>query len=621
MAVVRETHEDAIKRWQDLELLQQEYREFSTFLVDVIEGFMGFKCSDIQLDIGEYVATGPQYRMVQAQRGQAKTTITAAYAVWRIIHDPTTRVLIISAGSDMATEIANWIIQIINGMDVLECLRPDRAAGDRSSVTAFDIHYSLKGPEKSASVTCLGITSNMQGKRADLLIADDIESAKNSQTATQRSRLHHLTLDFSSINSTGDIVWLGTPQSIDSVYNGLPSRGTAIRVWPGRYPTENEMPDYEGFLAPIIMERIKKNPTLQRGGGPTGERGQPVDPILLPEAVLTKKEIDQGASYFQLQHMLSTKLSDQDRYPLKLMNVRFLGFDVESKRAPMVINFVRTDANRIKWPEGHVLKDQMFRVQDASEHADMQGWHMYVDPSGGGKNGDEIAYAITGFVAGRVFLAESDGMPGGFTEAQYNWLTTACLKWRPRVIHIEKNFGNGAFAASWLPHLRAAQAVKGLQANDVEEVWESGQKELRIIDVLEPMIGSGKFVVYEDLLRLDWLRCQKYPSDIRQTYSLFWQLARITRDKGALIHDDRLDAVAGSARYWAEALAQDSEKVVAAQKRDEWAKMQSNPLGNGRPLPGSLAAQAVPNALQRHNLGDTGHLRRVAASTMNLRRF
>lgn len=300
------TEDDLIasaKRWSDLELLQNHYADFDDFLVDVIEDFMGFQCTEIQRDIGEWVAYGPQYRMVQAQRGQAKTTITAAYAVWRCIQDPTTRVLIISAGSDMATEIANWIIQIIMGMPELECMRPDKSEGDRSSVSAFDIHWSLKGPEKSPSIACVGITSNLQGKRADLLIADDIESAKNSQTATQQARLKHLTLDFTSICSNGDIVWLGTPQNIDSIYNGLPGRGTQIRVWPGRYPTEKEQHDYEGFLAPLIAERLAANPKLRTGGGPSGDRGHPVDPVLLGEDALTKR-VSLLVGQLRTQHVL-----------------------------------------------------------------------------------------------------------------------------------------------------------------------------------------------------------------------------------------------------------------------------------------------------------------------------
>lgn len=607
----REDLAEQERRWADLNLLRDEYADFTTFLIDVMEDFMGFECSDIQIDIGDWIANGPQYRMVQAQRGQAKTTITAAYAVWRLIHEPWTRVLIISAGSDMATEIANWVIQIIQGMDVLACLRPDRSAGDRASVTAYDVHYTLKGPEKSASVTCIGITSNMQGKRADLLIADDIESAKNSQTAIQRARIHHLTLDFTSICALGDIIWLGTPQSVESIYNTLPGRGTHIRVWPGRYPTPKELPDYDGFLAPMILSRLMADPSLQSGGGPLGDRGKAVDTVYLKEDVLIKKELDQGKAYFQLQHMLSTKLADNDRYPLKLSNVRFCGFDIEERTVPMNMMFVRTEENSIPLPEGIMLKDKMYRVQEASDFAKLSGLHMYVDPTGGGSNGDELAYAITGMLAGRVFLLAVGGRPGGWTDDVYDWLTDIAIKWTPQCISIEKNYGNGAFAAAWLPRLKKAADAAKVKWPGIDEVWETGQKELRIIDVLEPVIGSGKFVVYDGVIDTDWKQCQRYPAEKRSVYSFLHQLARITRDKDSLMHDDRLDAVAGSVRYWTDALSIDDQKAVAAAKTEAYRQMMQNPLGNGRAMPGlSDRFTGSMNALNKHGLGDVGHFRR-----------
>ena len=277
------------ERWAEIDLLRAEYPNFKPFIFDVMTGLMGFNCSDIQLDIAEFLEYGPKERMIQAQRGQAKTTITAAYAVWRLIHEPSARILIVSAGGTMATEIAGWVIQIINGMDVLECLRPDRSAGDRESVEHYDVHYELKGAEKSPSVKCMGITSNLQGTRADVLIADDIESAKNAQTEHQRERLRHLTKDFASICSSGDIIYLGTPQSIDSVYNGLFSRGYAIRIWPGRFPTEEEEPNFGNFLAPLIRRRMEDDTSLRTGGGPQGNRGKNVDNVLpgLSEEALT----------------------------------------------------------------------------------------------------------------------------------------------------------------------------------------------------------------------------------------------------------------------------------------------------------------------------------------------
>jgi hypothetical protein len=600
-----EVEELALARWADLELLQEHYHSFDIFLEDVITNFMGFVCTEVQQDIGHWVANGPQYRMVQAQRGQAKTTITAAYAVWRCIMDPTTRVLIISAGDTMATEIAGWIIQIIMGMDVLECLRPDRTAGDRASISAFDIHRTLKGPEKSPSIACIGITSNMQGKRADLLIADDIESGKNSQTAVQRARLHHLTLDFTSICSNGDIVWLGTPQSIDSVYNGLPGRGTAIRVWPGRYPTLEEQKDYEGFLAPMIASRVAADPSLRTGGGPAGDRGKPIDPVLLGEETLTKKEIDQGQAYFQLQHMLSTKLSDQDRYPLKSSQLRILGFDAALMRAPMTIGFVRTNDNLIKMPEGYPIKDLFYRVQNADDIGMLKGPNMYVDPGGGGKNGDESAYAITGFLAGRVYLLASGGVRGGLDEEAIAALTAIAIRWKVKHISIEQNFGNGALASVWRPALAKEAAKEGLTIG-IEDVWESGQKELRIIDILEPLLGAGKLIVNEEIIQLDWNSIQKYPTDVRHTYCLFWQLARITRDRKSLIHEDRLDALAGACRYWVEAVAEDDAKAVKAAKKEMYEKLMKNPLGDGRPL-NRLDAKPM---LNRFGLGKIGRLGR-----------
>ena len=53
-----------------------------------------------------------------------------------------------------------------------------------------------------------------------------------------------------------------------------------------------------------------------------------------------------------------------------------------------------------------------------------------------------------------------------------------------------------------------------------------------------------------------------------QRYQLFFQLTRMTRDKGALAKNDRLDALAMAVAYWSKALAVETEKVVQ-RKRDE----------------------------------------------------
>src|SRR5690606_23451799 len=338
--MAKESHVEALLRWRKLELLQETYPHFVPFLDDMMHE-LGFETSLIQQEIGEFLEYGPMYIMVQAQRGQAKSTVSAIFCVWHLIHNPTGKVLIISAGEKQSNEISTLIVRLINNVDVLECMRPDPRNGDRVSVEAFDIHYSLKGIDKSPSVACVGIGGNLQGKRATLLLADDVESKKNSKTAGARADLLDLTRDFTSICETGRIIYLGTPQTQDSIYNTLPSRGFTIRVWPGRYPTPEQESWYGDFLAPGIRKRMSLDPSLRFGGGALGDQGQATD-TRLDEDVLQKKEMDQGPAYFQLQHMLSTAMSDALRYPLKTENLVVMRLNRE--KLPLSITRTMTEA-------------------------------------------------------------------------------------------------------------------------------------------------------------------------------------------------------------------------------------------------------------------------------------
>lgn len=570
--MARDTHEQSLVRWRELEALQEHYTEFSDFLYDVINDLTGYKCSPQQEDIARYLQYGPQYSMIQAQRGQAKTTITGAFAVWCLIHDPSTRVLVLSGGGDLADEISKWIIQIIMNMDELECMRPDPSAGDRCAGSAFDLHYSLKGVDKSPSISCKGVTGQLQGRRADLLIADDIEMKSNSWSDVMREKIKDLTRDFTDICTKGKIVYLGTPQSVDSIYNSLPERGYEVRIWPGRFPTIEEENNYAGCLAPFILEQLECDPSLRSGGGMTGERGKATDSVLLDDEILTLKEIDQGQAHFQLQYMLDTRLMDKDRYPLHLNRLMFTPV---SESMPIRVNFSPTVGNKVTWPAGHPCRATpgYYTSGGSDEFSKYSGTYMYVDPSGGGKNGDELAWAVTRFYSGYICLMDIGGIPGGVHESNLKELTAIAVRWRPNKIGVEKNYGNGALVQVWKPMLLREHSCT------IEEPWESGQKELRIIDVLEPIVGANRLIIDDRLVDIDWERCQQYPMEVRNTYSLFFQIQRITRERSALAHDDRIDALAGACRPWALLLAQDAKRFLDAARSADWDKMTQNPLG------------------------------------------
>lgn len=576
-----EAPELALQRWDMLEAVQAAYPTFRPFLHDVMTE-LGFSTTEIQEDIAEFLQYGPHYLMIQAQRGQAKTTITAAYAVWCLIHDPRLRVVVVSAGGTQANEISTLIVRIIMTMDELDCLRPDRIAGDRTSVEAFDVHHSLKGLDKSPSVACMGISANLQGKRADLLVADDVESAKNSLTEHQREQLLNLTRDFPSICSTGRIIYLGTPQSVNSIYNTLPGRGYTVRIWTGRYPTKAQVVNYGDMLAPLLQRRMKADPSLMEGGGLLADQGQPTDTDLPAgtESFLQKKEADQGPSYFQLQHMLNTTLADADRFPLrlhKIMSVRIIG-----EAYPMTVTPGMLEHDTIKYELNG--RTYILNVPSAlsEERAPLQGVVMYVDPAGGGKNGDETGYAVVGFLNGNIWVLECSGIPGGYSVEGYENLARIAKNWKVNRILVERNFGNGAYLNSWLPILRAEYPQTLGAGCAIEEVWESGQKELRIIDVLEPVVARGALVFNDDIARNEADSLLKYANEKRLSYSLFNQIKSITRDKHALTHDDRIDALAGAVRYWTNVLGVNQQKAIDQQQRRQFDEWKKNPLGYNR---------------------------------------
>ena len=55
--------------------------------------------------------------------------------------------------------------------------------------------------------------------------------------------------------------------------------------------------------------------------------------------------------------------------------------------------------------------------------------------------------------------------------------------------------------------------------------------------------------------------------------SLIVQMTRLTRDRGCLRHDDRLDALSMAVAYWSAAMAQNAEAGAKAFQRDQMLEM------------------------------------------------
>ncbi len=195
--------------------------DFRTFL-HLVHQHLGLpEPTPVQMDMARYIASGPKRSMVQAFRGVGKSHITSAYVVWRLLCNPEEKIMVVSASKDRADQFSTFTQRLIAELPGLDHLKPK---GDqRNSKIAFDV-----GPAKashSPSVKSVGITGQMTGSRADLLIADDVEVLNNAATQQMRDKLGEVVKEFDAIlkpDDTSRILYLGTPQCEDSLYNKLP---------------------------------------------------------------------------------------------------------------------------------------------------------------------------------------------------------------------------------------------------------------------------------------------------------------------------------------------------------------------------------------------------------------
>jgi hypothetical protein len=506
-----------------------------------------------QYDIAEYVDNGPRRCCIQAFRGVGKSWITSAYVCHQLLLKPALNILVVSASKTRSDDFSTFTLRLISEMPILKHLMPREE--QRSSKIAFDV-----GPAPAAhapSVKSVGITGQLTGSRADLIVADDVESLNNSLTQVMRDKIQETIKEFDAVlKPDGRIVYLGTPQTEMSIYNVLPERGYEIKVWPARVPTEKMKTAYGHRLAPYIAEICEKEPI-----------GTPIDPIRFDDIDLKEREASYGKSGFALQYMLDTTLSDVGRYPLKLADLIVHPLDDEVASPKLTW----ASSPELEWKDLQapgLAGDRFYRPMEVAEgHQKYTGAVMSIDPAGMGK--DETAYAVVKILNGQLFVTASGGLLGGYTPAVLKRLATIARQNKVNYIVAESNFGDGMFS----------QLLKPVLAEDVgypctvEEVRHNLQKERRIIDTLEPLMNSHRLVFSKRVIEEDVVSDPKTTDSLTRDslvsrsdnilYSLFYQMSRITFDKGSLRHDDRLDALAIACGYWVEQMESHIDRSVA----------------------------------------------------------
>ncbi len=545
-----------------IQQLEKRLQDDFVYFAEVLWHGMGLpKLTRAQRAMCRYLQHGPKRLQLSCFRGVGKSYITAGFAIWTLFRDRDKKILVVSASKSRADDFSLFCQRLILEQDWLADLRP-RDSDTRWSRISFDVGGCT--PAQSPSVKSVGITGQLTGSRADLIIFDDVEVPSNSATDLQREKLLNLIQEGESVltpKNDSRIMFLGTPQTTFTVYRSLAERGYRQFVWPARYP--KAMTGYEDVLAGELVADIEKHGLDKLAWQPTDSR--------FSDFELTERESSMARSNFQLQFMLDTSLSDALKFPLKLSD--FVVTTLDRRQGPGNVVWSGDPRNVLDLPAVALPGDRWHspaRVDD--EYFDWKDTIVAVDPSGRGA--DETVAIILSQLNGIIYVRRMLAFQDGYADNTLRTILREAKVFGAHRCVIESNFGDGA-----VMELMKRHAIEMKVGIDFEEVRATTRKEDRIIDTLEPVLNQHRLVIDPEVIKWDYQSNPDLPQEERLPKMLMYQLTRMCREKGAVRHDDRVDCLALGVRFFQDILAVSAQQANIQKKRQEWNAMLDTFLG------------------------------------------
>lgn len=512
-----------------------------------------------QYAMADSLQEGPVDMQLQAGRGFGKSVITACLASWFLLKDPNTTIMVISATSNKAAEFISMTRKILDIVPYCEHLKP----GDHTTDNAFGFNVECRtklGQDKSCFAR--GISSQITGSHAEYVIADDVEIEGNCETANARDKLLNKVSEFEQIRNVGGrVIFLGTPQIRDSIYNTL-SDGYPITKFPAVIPDKNNPSECEDVNSWVWQ--------LQ------GEAGEPTQPERFNADVLEGRKAKIGPRLFALHYKLDTSLADAEKYPLRLADI--IVIDLDPSVCPEKIVWASsTPMKRVPsfGMAGDMIYEPMWISDNFTEYLQTT---MFIDPAGRGK--DETAVCISSFANGYIFIHELIGLDGGYNKAILKKIAKLANEYHINNIHVESNFGDAMFCQLLAPVVAAACGHRV----GIEEYRVAGQKEARMLEALEPVLAQHRLVFNRKAI----------VSEETQR-----QITRLHDARGALPKDDRVDALSASVKYWYDNMHIDIDQVIQQNEIKKHQEVVKEWLSNDRIY--GLLGDRVSGALLRED--------------------
>ncbi len=218
-----------------------------------------------------------KWGLLMAFRNSGKSTLVGLFCAWALLMNPNARILVLSADHGLAKKMVRNIKKILEQHPLTRCLVPAKKeewASDRFTVNR---PQNLRDP----SVLGCGLMANMTGCRADLIICDDVEVPKTSDTAAKRSEMRQKLSELDYIlTPNGLMLYIGTPHTAQTIYQtdaeGFLRDFHTLKIpilnslgqsnWPERFPLSavRDMQKRSGpakFLSQMMLQACSLEPS------------------------------------------------------------------------------------------------------------------------------------------------------------------------------------------------------------------------------------------------------------------------------------------------------------------------------------------------------------------------
>ena len=232
---------------------------------------------------------GDKYLLLMVFRSAGKSTLVGLFAAWLLQQDPNLRIMVLAADLTLAKKMVRNVKRIIERHPLTVHLKPHRA--DQWASYQFTVARNLE--QRDPSMIAQGISGNVTGSRADVIICDDVEVPNTCDTIIKRIDLRDRLAEMNYVLVPGgSILYAGTPHSFYSIYADrvhheigedhlflegyqrlvLPVLKDGTSIWPERFPDTvlEQMRRYSGpakfnsqmMLVPTNIEEGRLNPDL-----------------------------------------------------------------------------------------------------------------------------------------------------------------------------------------------------------------------------------------------------------------------------------------------------------------------------------------------------------------------